>query len=480
MPGNRERGRIPGGRAEAGRPVVPGRARLSLAVLLVLPSAAVFGWTASPSLRGSVQYNDNILLTRPDRGPVDDWILEVAPGLAFSHRSRRSRFDLDYRLQLLRYLGNAGYGGSFNSLESRAELESPASGFYLRGQASIRQRTIDPNRPIAADNRSATDNRTDVFSLTVAPGFKGRLAGRVDVDLGFVHSRSEYGRGRIDSAADRVGLVLSGPVARRLRWRWDSHRQAYRYANEEGGETLQSRIDLTYRLAGPLEVTAAMGYDEVSSRSALDANTASGLWSLGLKWRPSAASEWSATVGERFFGGTYAVTWEGRSGHVRWHAGYDESYATDAAATGRDVLGELATFRTNFYLGRRGSVSIEWRGARLSIGLSGDREVRRFGDPIGSERVGRWRFSSTYALSRRSSLAFFDEWTVRHALGFATADRFVSGGLTWSHDLWRDATLRLTVRRDVRDSGPGIDGYQNDVVSVEIRIAGAGPGRGRR
>ena len=153
------------------------------------PPVEAVDWQFTPRVEAGQSYTTNVDATADGS---DDWISEVAPGLAVT--AGTSDFDaaLDYQFQKLWYARDSDLDDHFHQFDGEGQLRLVGDALVVDLAAAYDQQNVDPERSIGVDNRVRGDNRTDVGRYQIAPSYVGTLAEGLDTRVSASYSIVDY------------------------------------------------------------------------------------------------------------------------------------------------------------------------------------------------------------------------------------------------------------------------------------------------
>lgn len=310
-------------------------ARLLVGSLACLSTATqATEWKVTPRLALSETYSDNILLA-PSGSEQSEWVTQVNPGVSIEGKGADLRVQADYTLQNLIYANDSSRNNFHHQLATNANATLVDNTLFLDASGSISQQATSLLGPQSNQNVNP-GNVTDVSTYSVSPYLVHRFGSTAVGQLRFTHDAASSGAGGLsDSTANRVDLRLnSGASFRDLGW-------GVTYTDEKADYDLRPDVEskvltgtASYPVLPKLRVVATAGYEKNNFTYLPGQEPKGSFWSAGLNWAPTTQTGMNASVGERFFGKTYAFGFNHRTAQTTWLASYSE----DITSTRQDLL----------------------------------------------------------------------------------------------------------------------------------------------
>lgn len=138
-------------------------------------SAKARDWMITPKFNFRQIYSDNIGLSAVSQNSA--WVTELNPGLRLYRKSARDRFDLNYRLQNIFYVGIDQNPKLYNQLQMNAKSELIKNEIYLDSSSTMGQANINSIGNLAIDNSNTQANAAEFRTLRLSPYWKAHLGG---------------------------------------------------------------------------------------------------------------------------------------------------------------------------------------------------------------------------------------------------------------------------------------------------------------
>lgn len=271
----------------------------------------------------------------------------MTPGLSYVSRAGSVRGSLSAASTFSVRRGVADTAGNDvqNWLTSAFITEVVRDRVFVDLQASIGQQAISAFGEQSADGQTlATDNQTEVRTLSLTPYVTGRLGGAVRYDVrvrGSVTRNSEDAATNSNARGASIDLK-SEPSSALLGWTAQASTDDVRYENREPVVTRRALAGVQVRPGAELQFTLRGGQESVREGSiapALDGTTYGG----GVAWQPSPRTRFNADVDERYFGrsGRVSLSYRGARSVLSYGFARDVSQSGTGTTAGITRYDEL-------------------------------------------------------------------------------------------------------------------------------------------
>lgn len=294
--------------------------------LACLPTATLATeWKVAPRLALSETYSDNILLA-PSGSKKSEWVTQVNPGVSIEGSGADLRVSADYSLQNLIYANDSRRNNFFHQLNANANATLVDNTLFLDASGGISQQATSLLGPSSNQNLNP-GNVTDVSNYSVSPYLLHRFGSAAVGQLRFTHDAVSSGAGGLsDSSADRVDFRLnSGASFRDLGWGITYTDEKVDYDLRQDVESKVFTGTASYPVQPKLRVVATAGYEKNNFTYLAGQEPKGSFWSAGLSWAPTTQTNVDASVGERYFGKTYALGLNHRTAQTTWIANYSQN-----------------------------------------------------------------------------------------------------------------------------------------------------------
>jgi uncharacterized protein (PEP-CTERM system associated) len=277
--------------------------------------------------------------TTDGRGDGTGVTTRIEPAVRASLRSGRVQGNLDYTLTAQDISGDAVGGNSeTRSIQNalNAQLAADFSdNFRFDAQATVsRQNRSAFGRLATGDSLAAEGNRVEVGSLTFSPSFRLRLGGWAEAQLRLRASGTNARDSIVgDSTIWGGDFVIASPSDRfGLGWSLGASQQTadFRASRETRNERAWARIswrpDIDWELA-------LRGGQERSDVGVLKSQTYNN-WGFGVRWTPSARTNFTLDEERRFFGESWTAQFQYRTPRTIWRAASSRSSGNGGESAG--------------------------------------------------------------------------------------------------------------------------------------------------
>lgn len=295
-------------------------------------------WDIRPRLSISETYTDNVRLGGVGgfgggggRGG-SDFITQINPGINLTGNGRRFDVNANYTLNNL-FFANSGLTRIRQQLSSNGTAELLRDLFFVDGRANISQQNAFLFGSQAADNANLSGNVRNIRTWSISPYARHRFKNLASGEVRYARSSvSSNQRNFFSNSSDAfIASLNSGSAFRILGWGINySHTEITR---ERGGVNLgkieleRATGTLRYVVNSQFSLIGTGGYERNSFIS-IRGKPSSTFWTAGFSWAPTRRTNLSASAGKRFFGDTYAASFDHRTRRTLWSASYTEDITT--------------------------------------------------------------------------------------------------------------------------------------------------------
>ena len=290
------------------------------ALLVLSPKSDAGEWVFIPRMVTSLIFTDNVALApkgAPDK--ESDVIIRLTPGFYSKISSRRFNSEIDYQLNNIIYVKNSERNRSLHNLDARNTLELYENHFFVDGNVRMQQQ----NENILGrqgDDINITGNLRNIRLYSVSPYLRERFGNFATTELRFarVLTDSDASRTFFNSQASTYNAsLISGPDFRTLEWGLNYSKQVIDFDLRTDTVRLETEIaNVKYNFTRRFALTGTGGYENntfgVAGSGIANTFSAAGSrpkgirWSAGFVWLPTPRTSLEGSVGQRFFGDTYA------------------------------------------------------------------------------------------------------------------------------------------------------------------------------
>jgi len=413
------------------------------------------GFYVTPTLAANATLTNNVNLSATDK--QSDLILAISPGIQIGGQSGRVRGFLNYALTGNFYARNDESSSIYNSLSAAVNAEVVQNWLFVDANASVSQQYISPFGTQSPDSSLNNPNRTEVRTVSVAPNFRGQIAGQVNYVGRAFYSYTDSGSSQAADSTVWGALLGFDATTRwsRLSWGLDFTYREARFTNQRSEFDQLNVLSLNYAITPELRVSLR-GNVETSNLTSFDDETTAG-WGGGVRWTPSPRTNFIAEYDQRVFGNSHLYSLDYRTPRTVWAISNRQGLSTGQFNSGRGNPGSpfdllFAQFATvepdpvaraqlvNAFLRANGIDP----NASLNTGYLPNQVV-----------LERRQEASASWLGQRSTVIFNIYQTQSENVATAALDpndpfsngntiKWRGGSVSWSHRLTPRATLAVT------------------------------------
>lgn len=515
---------------------------LCLLAALGIEEAAAAKWEIKPEISFKEIYSDNIFLESSNER--DDLVTDVSPSIVLSADGNRIDWQLNYGMQNLIYADHSDRNDTNHRLQSRFQAEVIEDWFFVDANARVGQQLVNIRDNTSRDQVSGAQNSEDVYSYSLKPYIKPKIGNILEGEIAYTYDYfdSENDNGNNFNADNSTGESISasfknGTAFGRLYWDVSYTSREIDYDQGDETDVQMVRGSLGYQLnrhfslelngtdednefigdrgnSTPEDSFYGGGFAWHPSRNfrlSLSFNKRSDprpdedehFVSGKLSWTPSARTQITADVGNRFFGDTYNFTFDHQMRRSSWKLVYSESVSdfreqfltqgqvgtlvcplgvidlqqcrvfdpNRPPSVNEQLVGILDSFSSianDTYINKRLHASWSIRGARNVITLGASNQRREFVADSADEREFDISLSWSYRIAPKTvSLFSIQERESEYEDGEEGTD--VS--FTWSvtTDVGAKSKLAAEIYYSDRDADTGFRGYSENRVTVSFQ-----------
>ena len=293
--------------------------------ILSAPGAADFRIT--PRLLVRETYSDNIRLA-PSGQEQSDWVTEVIPGFRLGAAGARASVYVDYAFEQRFYANNSDDNGHNHRLVSNGLLDVYDRKLFLQATGVITQQNLSPLGVQSASNVNLSGNRTETRQVTLSPYWVSRLGNIADLQARYTWFRTDQtGDASVLDTESKIINVSLGNLGEPRNFGWSIVYNKQEIDSTQGEfehRELESVIASgRLRIYPTLYVLASIGRDD-NTYGTTRGSTGGDIYDIGFEWIPSSRTRVRATIGDRYYGTTYALDAETRTRLTTWTLRYVE------------------------------------------------------------------------------------------------------------------------------------------------------------
>lgn len=436
-------------RAEAASRRQPRAARatcLAAAVALAYPLGATAAqWEFTPRVALAETWTDNVELAI-DGLENSEWITELKPGFSLTGEGSRVKLKFDYDLQALWFSDNSDFNDTYHQANGQAAFVLAPESLFLDSFVRLDQQNIDTSGRVGFSNLFQTGNRTDAVVFGASPYHVGRYGNwaesllRVDYQ-GVRYQNTDATTVDIEDSDTQAisGWFGSLERARGFSWRTRASYSRTEFEQAREFEYGQAALELGVPVGLRTRLTATAGLESDVQQDPSLGGFDESFWLVGMEWSPDELQSLSLSVGERYYGTSYAASYSRRGSRGSFDLSYTEDPTTAGIQLGDDGIfqpgarpGGAATLDTRVYLSKRLSAGASYELTRSTINARVYSDRRSYEDGSGeSEDV------------TGATLGFDWQAAPRTTVGVSVDLEQRDFGSTLGHDDYLDFSLRI-------------------------------------
>ena len=282
---------------------------------------------------------DNATLSSTDKR--GDLITSVSPSVHVRSGSGRVQGFVDYALLGLVYANGSQSNSIQQSLNAAVKAEAVENFAFVDANASVSRQNISALGTQSSDSSLQTSNQTEVTSVSVSPYVRGRLGSFAGYQARLNYSTTRTGADTIGNSTNTGGSVHVGSdgAFARLNWGLDASRQVTDYSVGRKTRSDSAVGSLIFSPIPDLQLFARAGR-EINNVVTLE-REGNSTYGGGLRWAPSPRTSLSAQGDRRYFGNSYAITFEHRTARTAWTLSSTRGASSDAGATRGALITEF-------------------------------------------------------------------------------------------------------------------------------------------
>jgi uncharacterized protein (PEP-CTERM system associated) len=249
----------------------------------------------------------------PSQASSREAVIEVNPGIRIQANAPRAKGFLDYAVSGYAQIHGARDGSLRHQANGAGQLELVDQTFFVDVDGVISRQAVSAfGAQDLSDNR--TSNQTSTVTGRLSPFVKGVLRQGVNYELRYTASGVlAEDSGRADSLSQAVSMSLGQSRVGRLGWSVGLEHQHVAYRGPQPDASFDTvNGALSYAITPQMQGDVTMG---VESNNQLSLERESHrMVGLGMAWRPSEHTRFSARVTDRYFGVAHDLSFEQQAG----------------------------------------------------------------------------------------------------------------------------------------------------------------------
>ena len=455
---------------------------LTVATALAWPlGAGAAQWDFTPRVSLGATYTDNVALAE-DGLEDSEWITELRPGFSLTGEGARVRLNLDYDVQALWFADNSDFNDTFHQASGTGNFILVPESLFLDSFLRLDQQNIDTSGRVSFSNLFQTDNRTDALVFGASPYHVGRYGSWAESLLRFDYQGVRY-QGTDpttinveDSDTQAISGWFGTPErAGGLSWRTRASYSRTEFEEAREFEYGQAALELGVPAGMRTRLTATGGVESDVQEDPSVGGFDESFWSVGLDWNPDERQSLSLSVGERYFGTSYAASYSRRGSRGSFELSYTEDPTTSGLQLGDDGIfqpgqrpGGSATLDTRVFLSKRFSATARYELVRSTITGRVYSDRRTFEDGSGdTEDVAGATLGFDWAVAPRTTVGLSADFEQRDFGGAQGQDDYLDLGVRVVREITRTLSGTFRVSHFTRDSDAGEE-YSANVATLSV------------
>ena len=289
---------------------------------LLSANACAESWRIQPSILLEEVLTDNVNLA-PSGSAKGDLVTQLTPALRINETGPRSSFAGFVEAPILIY---ARTGSDNNRIFPEASLlgnvEAVEKFFYVEGAAVVRQEFLSPFGAQPVGFANATGNRLRTDSYRLSPYIQSPGGGDITYVLRDDNLWTHLSGGGSPSLGDSYTNHLIGNISRRpvpVGWEVEIDRTAEKFYGSDQAPLVTQlvRARIPFQADPTLRIWAQGGYED---NDYAFTSPKGAIYGGGAEWHYSARTKVKGEWEHRFFGSSYLLSIDERTGLATFHA----------------------------------------------------------------------------------------------------------------------------------------------------------------
>lgn len=289
-------------------------------------------WKLIPIVSLTETHTDNVRLLADGKEESAN-ITQLSPGFSISGNGQRLKLHANYVMQNSYYSGVTSETKTNHLLHANANIAFVQNLLFLDSNASITQQNMTPFGQVTDNNLNLSTNKVDVRTYSATPylhhNFDNKLTGELRYTYDSVMSSATTNTNvSPNSTSDSVRVGLSsGSAFKTTNWGLNYNVQHIHFEKQAPLETEMLTLNFAYSISPLLKATATAGHEK-NTYVSLGEKPPGNFGTFGFAWSPTQRTNLVFNAGQRFFGQTYALTFNHRARLSVWNLGYNEDVTT--------------------------------------------------------------------------------------------------------------------------------------------------------
>jgi uncharacterized protein (PEP-CTERM system associated) len=280
------------------------------ALTLASVEAAGQSWRIQPSVSGELTFTDNVDLA-PSATRRSDLVTVITPQLRITEKGAHSELNGTITLPISLY-ARTGENDRVNpeaAIFGKVELYPRV--FFVDGSVQVSQEYLSPFGARPQNLVNATDNRYTAEYYRISPYLKGETLAGLSYELRDNNIWSDAGSAPVTTQSSYTNEILGNltQAPRPLGWGVEYQRTDTKFTRQDPFVTEIARGRGSWQPDPQWELSVTAGYEDNHYPTA---DFSGPTYGAGVKWRPTERTNLDARWEHRFFGPSYAFTFEHR------------------------------------------------------------------------------------------------------------------------------------------------------------------------
>lgn len=293
-----------------------------------LSNADAADWKLVPSIGLTETYTDNVRLLGAGK-EESAYVTQLSPGVAVTANGQRLKLQANYVMQNSYFSGLTNETKTNHLLHANANVFLVQDLFFLDGNASITQQNLTPFGQVTNSSANLSNDRVEVRTYSASPYFRRNFDNNFTGELRYVYdSVASSAKTNSDSKSDTLRFSLtSGQAFKTINWGLNYNLQKIHFERQVPLDADTTTINFDYFVTPLFRLTSAAGHEK-NSYISLGEKPPGYFGTVGFAWTPSQRTNLIFNAGERFYGKTYALSFNQRARMSVWSLGYNEDVTT--------------------------------------------------------------------------------------------------------------------------------------------------------
>lgn len=295
-------------------------------------NAAAADWKLIPTISLTETHTDNVRLLADGKEESAN-ITQVSPGITITSTGQRLKLQANYVMQNSYYSGVTNETKTNHLLRANANIAFVKDLLFLDGNASMTQQNLTPFGQVTDNNFNLSNNKVEVRTYSASPYFRQNFNNIVTGELRYTYDSVVSGATSNasispNSTSDTVRFSLtSGSAFKTTSLGLNYSVQNIHFVRQVPLETEALTFNFGYSVSALFRATATAGHEK-NTYVSLGEKPPGNFGTIGFAWSPNQRTNLVLNAGQRFYGKTYALTFNHRARMSVWSLGYNEDVTT--------------------------------------------------------------------------------------------------------------------------------------------------------